>query len=377
MIHKLKIITLFCLPFWMLFSYWSNTNNGINETIEIYHEVEVKHPGEKELVATILTEIKTKDSITIGYTMDVVSVICLEEVCKVIPVTIYWDEVGKYQKYKVAKGETLEKYEADLFEPQDYVKLNSVLANENSPFKDVLITEVLSVVEHGDVDAVSGATALQLDEKDTVPGAALTCYTLWHWANGSIIEIIKNKTGESASNQQLLSFIESNDEIYYQVALNELAKRGTYSPEFVEIIIQKASDNPNLIKTCIQYLEKVPQEVYETALKSIFIKSDKRQRIAVLRSLQYSKHNITTEYLDSFGEEIHHLKSFQEFSVFLSVMEEKNPNSEIINSALIPLLQADFLIARRVYWYLQNQKNLSETEQHQLDGFIKKYSDKL
>ncbi|TXE10163.1 hypothetical protein FUA26_11880 [Seonamhaeicola algicola] len=56
---------------------------------------------------------------------------------------------------------------------------------------------------------------------------------------------------------------------------------------------------------------KLPQEVYETALKLLFIKSDKLQRIAVLRSLQYSKHNITKEYLDSFGEDIHHIKSFQ------------------------------------------------------------------
>lgn len=376
MIYKLKHIAFLLLPLWMFFSKSNQLES--NHNIEIDHVVTVEHPGEALPVETILTEIKNRDSITIGYAMDVKSVICLEEVCKVIPVRLYWNDIGVYQKYVLAKEATLEKYEADVFAPEDYKKLHSVLANENSPFKDVLIHEVLTVVEHGDedVDAVSGATALELDEKDTVPGAALTCYTLWHWAHGDIITTIKKQTGESSNKQRLLEFLTKNNKNYYPVALDALANKNNYASKFVEIVVNKASQNEDLIKPSITYLEKAPIEIYKTGLKEIFVNGNKLQRIAVLRSLQYSKKDISTSYLNTFSDLIKHLKSFQEISVFLGLMEEKNPNSSEIANALVPLLEGDFLIARRVYWFLSESK-LTNLQKEATDSFYQKFKDKL
>ncbi len=348
-----------------------------SERIEIDHKVIVKHPGEEVPVETILTEIQNKDSTTIGYAMEVESVICLDEVCKEIPVRLFWNDIGVYQKYVLAKDATLEKYEADLFEPEDYKKLHTVLANENSPFKDVAIHQVLTAVEDDSVDAVAGATALELDEKDTVPGAALTCYTLWHWANGDIIKTIKKKTGESSTNQQLLEFLVNDNKSYYPIALEALVSRNHYASEFIETVIERAANHDDLIKASIKYLEAAPLEVYTASLKKIFIASEKLQRIAVIRSLQYSKKELPKDYLDSFSNEIGYLKSFQEVSVFLGLMEVKNPNSIQINKALIALMEGDFLIARRVYWFLGEQSNLDDGQQKKLKTFSEAHSDKL
>ncbi|TXG35167.1 hypothetical protein [Seonamhaeicola maritimus] len=350
-----------------------------NDIIEINHEVEVYHPGEIGAIHTILTEIQNKDSVTIGYAMNVESVICLEEVCKVIPVRLYWNSIGVYQKYVLEEGATLEKYEADFFEPEDYKKLHSVLANTNSPFKDVEISEVLTVVDHGDedVDAVSGATALELDEKDTVPGAALTCYTLWHWANGEIVKTIRKTTGESSTNSKLFEFIVDDNISFYPIALEALKERKNYEIEYVEPVIKRVSLNDTLIKSSITYLESAPIEVYSSALKEVFINGGKLQRIAVMRSLQHTKREIPRAYFDSYNKEMVHLKSFQEFSVFLGLMEDKNPNSEQINKGLIPFLDGNFLIARRVYWYLSEQNNLNANQQDKLQQFFEKHEDRL
>lgn len=374
MLYRLKLILFLMFPFWMFL--FNKAHIITDKSIEINHKVVVNHPGEEVPVETILTEIQTKDSITVGYAMNVESVICLEEVCKIIPVRLFWNDIGVYQKYVLDEGKTLEKYEADLFEPDDYIKLHSVLANENSPFKDVLIHEVLTVVEDDSVDAVAGATALELDEKDTVPGAALTCYTLWHWAHGDIIQTIKRKTGESSTNQQLMQFLSHENQRYYPIALEALEKRGNYALNTVQTVIERTSMNIDLTKASIQYLETAPDDIYRTALKEIFRKGDRLQRIAVIRSLLYSKKDLTG-YLDTYASEIGTLKSFQEVSVFLGLMEAKNLNSERINRALIPLLEREFLIARRVYWFLSEQNNLDSASHEKLKNFLKKHADRL
>ncbi|MDO7173128.1 hypothetical protein [Mariniflexile sp. AS56] len=377
MLSKLNIVIILTFPFWIFFQSGSDVSN--NYDIKIQHTFYVNHPGEKEPMEVVLIEIQNKDSLPIQYYMDVKSVICLEQVCKVIPVRIFWNNIGEYQNYKLKEGATLEKYEADLFESEDYVKLQSILSNKNSPFKEVKLDEVLTVVDETDfedVDAVSGATALELNENDTVAGAALTCYTLWHWANGNMVALIKKNTTETVSNEQLLDFLNEKNKDYYLLALNELTKRKVYGEDFTNAVLNRVFKDANLLRASFKYIETAPKSIYFSVVKNIFERGGQEQKIAAIKSLHASPFEISKAYLDLFCVQIPNLKSFQEVMVFLELMQSRNANSTKVIDCTIPLLDANFLIARRTYWFLINE-NLDTLQQQKVEAFYIKNKDKL
>jgi hypothetical protein len=377
MICNLKVHILLIFSFWMFIQ--NGTSFFSKELIEIKHTIYVKHPGEKNPVEIVLTEIQDEGGLSMEYYANVESVICYKEVCKVVSVRIYWNNIGEYQKYELGEGVTLEKYEADLFEPRDYLKLNAVLSDKNSRYKSLLVDDILSVVNtegNGDLDAVSGATAIKLDEKDTVLGAALTCFTLWHWVNGSITPIIKNITGKSASNEQVIQFLNDDKEAYFLMALNELKEREIYISTNINIIVNKAVNKKELVKASIQYLETSPPNIYFPSIKTIFIKGNQHQKLVSIKSLQNIKYEISKGYLDELSYEINNLKSFQETTRFIDLLETKTSASNIVIENLLPLLEGEFLKARRVYWYLSNEK-LSVEHQEKVDAFHEKYKGQL
>ncbi|WP_452228502.1 MULTISPECIES: hypothetical protein [unclassified Lacinutrix] len=340
--------------------------------------VSIKHPGEDDFVEVILTEVQNKNGLPIEYYMDVKSVICLAEVCKVIPVTLYWNNIGQYKKYQIKKGVTLEKYEADIFEPNDYKKLQNILENSDSPFRDVFLEDIWTVPSaiDQDVDAISGATILSLDEKDTVPGAALTCYTLWHWANGNIVSVIKEKTSKSVSNSQLKNFITNDNHTYFNIALKELEQRNIYKADFVDIIIYRVLKDDFLLKNAFGYLEKARPDTYLYAVSEVFFQGEKKQKLSAIRSLNNSEIDIPKLYLDRLSEKFKNLESYQEVSSLFELMQNKNPNSSTVNKNVISLLDSDIFIARRAYWFLSNQK-LTSKQEKKFREFQRKNKDKL
>ncbi|WP_298493911.1 hypothetical protein [uncultured Algibacter sp.] len=372
---------LFKIFFWIVIPtlFLNSLKEKQNGYKTISHKIVVNHPGEKDSIKTILNEIQDKNGLPIQYTMDVYSVICLEGVCKIIPVKLFWNNIGNYQKYELAEGETLEKYEADLFEPVDYIKLQSVLSDSDSPFKEVYLDEILTVPDvHGneDVDAVSGATALELDEKDTVPGAALTCFTLWHWANGDVVSKIIQQTGKSASTEQLHDFILDDNNTYFNLAISELKNRSLYSKSIIEAVIKKAIKDQSVLRTTFNFLESATPEIYFYATENILNNGESAQKIAAIQSLKKTNYNISIEYLNKNSVILSALNSYQEVSLFLGLMEDKNPNSKIVITNTLPLLQRDFLIARRAYWFLKNKDLISE-HQEKLNMFYKENVNRL
>ncbi|WP_066218975.1 hypothetical protein [Formosa haliotis] len=337
----------------------------------ILHTLSIKHKGEELPMQVSLYEVKNKQGIPDYFYMDVESVICLESVCKVIPVRLFWNALGEYQKYELAEDAALEKYKDDFFDADDYLKLNRILANKHSPFKEVYLDEILTVVGElntDEVDAISGATALELNEEDTVPGAALTCFTLWHWAQGEINSKIKTITATTVSNKELLAFLEDENKDYVELALKEIEQRNIYEHVFVNQAVSQGLAHSDLIPEAIQYLETAPSDIYFSALKQLFDAGGNLQKIAVLKSIQNTIYQPNKDYLDAYSFAVNKLKSFQEFSGFFELMEARNPKSEVVIQNVFPLLNRDFLIARRTYWYLKS-KALTPKQQQKIQAF--------
>lgn len=341
-----------------------------------HYNVNISHPGEKELVQIVITQVLNEKGFPIRYYMDVPSVICYEQVCKIIPVKLSWNSLGEYQSYELEPLSNLEKYKADLFEAKDYEKLNRILSNKNSPFQDVLYDKILTSPDDNDVDAVSGATALLLDDEDTVAGATLGCYTLWHWANGEIVGKIKALTGKSFSQTQLKKLLLENELAYFPIVIQELSRRNNYLKPFVELVIEKTLEEKILIQQAIDYLEKSPQNLYYTSMEQIFIKGNKNQKVHVLRSLLNSIYAIERTFLNQLSNHASSLKSFQEVSLFLELMKSKSPVSETVVKNIFPLLDNDFVIGRSVYWFLKNQ-NTTVNQEEVLKKFYENNKAKL
>lgn len=341
-------------------------------------EVTINHPGEKEPVKIIVHQVVDNEGLPIQYYMDVPSVICLEQVCKIIPVKLYWNNLGEYQKYELEAGGTLEKYKADLFEPEDYKKLQHILSDKNSPFKEVYYDEILTVPTEDNADAVSGATALQLDEEDTVPGAALGCYTLWHWANGNIVDEIQQITGKSLSKKQLQKFLINDKKASFLVGLKGISLQKNYEANFVDIVLNRVLKDDTVIKPSIQYLENAKKEVYLNSLKRLFFNGEKAQRLGVITSLKNHKSTINPHYFDELSRQLSALKSYQEINAFLNLLQDKDISSKIISNNVVILMvnNANFIIARRGYWFLKKQE-LTQEQQEKVEQFYQKNQNRL
>ncbi|WP_152286246.1 hypothetical protein [Flavicella marina] len=367
----LHIISLFFLA--------GFTSAKKNTYTEVKHTVIINHPGEKHPLEITLTEVQDINGLPIQYHTNVESVICLEEVCKIIPVKIYWNAIGDFQKYELKPGATLEKYEADLFEKEDYTKLQSILGNKKSPFKEVRIDEVLTIPdEHGDedIDGVSGATALELNDEDTVQGAALTCYTLWHWANGDLIQKIQEQTGKSSNTKQLENYTTKEDKRYFEIAIREFTQRKLFNKTQIEVVISKIQEDHTVSRTAFKYLEKAPIETCMDACEKIFLIDQKEQTIAAIQFMLKTNLKFPVSLYNHLSDEIDKLHSYQEVSLFLDLMEIKNANSKHVINNIFPLLENNFLIARRAFWFLSNQ-NIDKNQKTILDSFKEKNKERL
>lgn len=344
----------------------------------IKHEVSIKHPGEKEAIKGILVQIPKANGMHNAYYMDVESVICHLDYCKVIPVRIFWDDLGVFQKYTLKEGATLEKYKDDVFDDEDYIKLTSIMSNQKSPYKDVYINEIIRVVDtNDDVDAYSGETAIVFDPKETVAGAALTCFTLWHWANNNDMKrIINTITAQSASEEQLKNFLQLASESYPFLSIQEAKKRQWYTPEFVHLVLTKTFAEPKFLKPAIDYIEHAPTAVYTKSIKEFFNTGDETFKIATLRSLKKLGNKISKPYFDTYCSNISTLNAYPVLVNYLEVMSIHNPNSKQINKQALSLLDENFITARAAYWFLSDQQ-LDTPQQQRIDRFYKKNKERL
>ncbi|NBT42443.1 MAG: hypothetical protein EBT20_18605 [Alphaproteobacteria bacterium] len=134
-----------------------------------------------------------------GYSMELVNKVCLDDVCKLVEVTMYWDVIGFYQSLEYPEGKPLTKVEHEPFTPEDYDKLDSILKDRESILDNhelgFLATEnddkssEEGYADGQDSDGVSKATPGAVKEA-VVKDAAWTTWVLWKYANTELVTIM-------------------------------------------------------------------------------------------------------------------------------------------------------------------------------------------
>ncbi len=343
------------------------------------HEIAVLHPGIDMEKPVEMTLVQSSCGFTesLEYYMDVESVVCGDSQCKIDIIRLYWDALGHYKCIELPENVNLEKAEGISFSQSDYKKLDSILSDRNSALKDVQKYEVTGSETSEGIDALSGAT-IALDTKAYVKGAVWTCYSLWHWANGNTTNVIRNLTGDSMTIEALLKYLKKEPLKHKIFALEQLIRLKHRNAKVTHTVLQLArAQNQKLRKLVLQYIEQLPEKQFFTSIDSILKLNHEPASIAALRTLFESEKVPPDTFLDSLSNRVSDWDSYQQIDLFLNIIEKKGADTQKINDNLAPMLQrSDFLIARRVFWFL-SKKKLSPQNKTDLLIFYDENANKL
>ncbi len=337
------------------------------------HKLHVFHPGnidKKKVPCTLIQRFDQQKKYTEFY-MDVRSVYCEEEICKIVPVRIFWDELGYYKKYELAAGIELEKAQGKPFAKEDHDKLHQVLSDRSSPLGNVKSDDIKNHENISrQVDAVTGATP-ESYAGTAVPGAALTSYTLWHWANSKVCDEIEKITAAACSLDDLIACLKNDRKEGRIFAIKQLIERKAFEPPLPEIVIMQAlQQGQELTELALQYIDQAPDDLYCTMARKFFQGGNQQQRITILSLLLKTKRTLPPDYVDQFSHELNNFQSYLEVNMLLTLFKQQHPNSTYIIEQAAKLLESDnFLVARRAYWFLQ-MKKLNASQQEKVDAFV-------
>jgi len=351
------------------------------------HQVALRHPGipSNKPKTYTLYQIRNQKGFPTGYTMVVDSVICMEKTCQIINVKMVWDAMGGYLRYELEKGKVLEKgvplgkskalldkaasYKGVPFTDADYSKLDQILRDDRSILSTQRLGDMSVVGDNANLDGVTGATPMAMKEA-VVEGASLTCFQLWHWANGEIVEVAKELTHLSCSEDLLRSFLCSDQPHYILFALEHLTRHKQFSPSVVKAVnkVMRGGDHDRIEPSLAYLKEAMPEAQYYNNLAVMFNESNSKRRIHLLELLEFEK-KLPGTLFDKMSAALPSMNTYYEFHRLLRLTEKHKHVSQLMFTRASRLLERNnFFIARRAFWYLEKQ-TLDEQIKNRMQAF--------
>ena len=219
--------------------------------------------------------------------------VCEDHLCKPVYINLYWDLLGNYLHYEVPLNEPLTKLDHVEFEPEEYKRLDEMLADPESLLKDYQIEELVesttNVRPGGEVDAVTGATSKSL-QAVVIPGALYTCYTLWHIVHGRVRDTIASMTDSLVSPALLSHFLQSGNYHYQHYALDRLMDGAGIIQAGFEEEVADLIGSPNVF-LAQRVLKSIAPDYLQSAkrqrwLGQLFIGANYRLQLALLTKLE-------------------------------------------------------------------------------------------
>lgn len=214
--------------------------------------IETKNSGEFSV-----HEVRWGDQLE-KYSATIMAPVCEEGICYNVNVIFNWNLIGEFIDYQVQPYDPLTKLDHKPFTLGDYAKLQSILTNHDLVFTG-LAPDKLVVKAEDTVDGYSGATVEAIKE-EVIDGALFTCYTLWHIANGPVVDSIRRHTQRQLDKPTITKIIgyKSSSAPYYLI---ESMSEAQFAQNLSEVI--------GLIKTGKGYfpknaIEKIPEKLFGT-----------------------------------------------------------------------------------------------------------------
>lgn len=317
------------------------------------------------------------------YFMDV-SLPVFADTKETVTVRLHFDPLGNYERYELPSGGRLTKRGRIPFSPDDHKKLHEILSDPNSPLKSVnwdQITMPKSSGAAGDkVDGISGATVLT-KRGGVIVGAAYTCYTLWHWSHGEVVNVIREMTASASDKQDLIRYLHSGQYPYVAFAADQLQTRKLFDAATIDAAVHvMRHGSAELLGPVLSYLAKAAKETgtdcFLRCRDDAYLVVDSNKRVQFLEALRDFTRELPSDYLERFSGWLARADSYYEVHLLLTLLERgKVSSAEIVSAAMSLLESKDPLIVRRSYRYLKAQK-LSQSQQQKLEKFEQEHPDR-
>lgn len=345
---------------------------------------------------------KGKDGYIEQYSLYLKNSVCLDEKCKLVEVTMYWDDAGNYSHLSYPENKPLTKVEHDPFTKEDYLRLDTILKDKTSilqnhslaylakepekpkkkkeevdTFIDPLSSFGAPLEDDEDVDGEAIATPAAVKDA-VVKDAAWTTWVLWTYANTEIVPILHTETLAQATPYYIQKTLDSGDWSKIEFIINHLDSEKIYSQDYIDSIsasLAKASIDQ--IEPALAYLKKASksQNDYFECLINTLPKQGNYNAALIIDQLSQQQ-SLDDQILLSLTAK---LKEVSYYAVHLSLrtIEDKDLYSEKIETNLSKLLDVkDFFTARRAYNYL-SEKKLSAQTMQKMESFAQKHEDRL
>lgn len=387
--QRFLLLILLASPFSVLGQFQARPlgldNGSFDKNAKILlSKVWLRHPiiNKNNPVKYTIVQTRDKNGIPSSYRLQVNSVVCLDSVCEIIKLTMVWDGTGQYSHIELPKGKSLTKgppseedggISSDAsrlaehlpFSEYDYIKLDSILRDKYSLLKSHQLEEMTS----DSVDAKTGATSETI-RRSVVPGAAYTCYNLWHWANGDVSRVCDSLTELTCGKSMLVEFLKSDNSNHVLFAIRHLEKHNIFDEEVIKSL-KKTLLKGDYLQTegVFRYLKRLLNEpaIFAKYLSEIFFDTTSPTRVNILMLLGREP-DLPLLLLDSLGQELGWVTSYREIHLLLSIFEKHRYTSKILQSQVVKVLQnRDVFIARRAYAYLSKQKIDGDTQKLMID----------
>ena len=201
--------------------------------------------GKDTLLSHQVFLLSDEEGFPLLYYADILTPVCIDNICKPMSIEIYWNLLGAYVGYGIFPEEPLTKFDHDLFEEADYKKLHKLLLDRHSILDRRALSDLFDAdlaanekvkFKGQEVDAVSGATKKEIKES-VVEGALYSCYTIWHIVHGEAAQKMARKLEQIYTPLIGEYFLYSSYQNYQMYALKhfDAAAFVSYLPRILEI----------------------------------------------------------------------------------------------------------------------------------------------
>lgn len=301
--------------------------------------------------------------------------VCYTHVCKPVYINLYWDLLGNYIGYDVPPSEPLTKNDHKEFDPENYRQLHDILSNTESILKDFTIYELVDSRTYAlsdSVDAVTGATP-QTIKNEVIAGAVYTCYTLWHLANGNVVDEIRNITAKRCDATLLHTFLGSGNHHYQYWAMDKIiSENGDVEHEFIADVQSIITGNNiftaryALSEVSSAFLSPPSRQIW---LWSVYERSSYALQLAILEKLETVE--LSDELTFSLSSELQRANEEQSMRIMDVLSRRESFPNQIIMTLSEHLSSANTSLARSVYELLVKQNIQSREIKKKIRNFEK------
>ena len=366
MLKYTKRTVVFCLSLCILLGSQTVGIRAQDEGTEtVIFKMELPDPVSASTPARIYPVVQTKDEngFPVGYALSVTMIVCTDEKCKPVVVTMHWNALGYYERLEHPPGKPLTKKEHVPFDVADYAKLDRILKDGNSILGRISLAYL---AEPGDkekgIDAWSGATPVTARES-VVKDAAYTTWVMWRWANGEIVQKLRRISEQSCTPRYLDQLLGSDDRRDVDFALKYVMEHHSSDDQFLERVFHTLENGDREhVTLSLRFLSGAMQDKKE--LHARLIDSCCRMKSTyspmVLAHFAYQP-DLPPTTLEGLTGRLDGLPYFQ-IHLILRLLEERKYFSGTTESSISQLLSnEDFFKARRAYEYLSKQDLSGET----------------